>query len=242
MSCLLITHAALLMADILRPQSDTDLTIGDRTPALFLGDLITLYTQIFPSLVEKKKEEKERVMPVRKRTALVDQRISRSRLSAETSPQELLEAQHALTNPRRAISPIPEGKPVEAPSTAPPTVSALGLGDPLKTEVDEPQSLSTQDSTLHAESQLPAAPVQQTNPDPDGPPSFAEPDDSDNEGEGTSFENDASATMQYLASVDDAPEDQPIVGAAQPASAAGLKRAGSGEATRLRGPRGECCL
>ncbi|RYE99415.1 MAG: hypothetical protein EOO77_35585 [Oxalobacteraceae bacterium] len=57
--------------------------------------MITLYSQIFPPLVDKKKEEKERVMPVRKRTALVDQRISRSRLSSETSPQDLLEAQHA---------------------------------------------------------------------------------------------------------------------------------------------------
>lgn len=186
-------------------------------------------------------------MPVRKRTALVDQRISRSRLSAETSPQELLEAQHALTNPRRAISPIPEGRPVEAPSQPQQqhTVSALGLGDPLKTEVDEPQSLSTQESSIKVQPPTPTpAPVpsrhEPIEPDPNAPPSFAEPDDSDNEGEGegNSFENDASATMQYLASVDDAPEDQPITGAAQGISAAGLKRAGSGEASRLRGPRG----
>lgn len=238
----------LTKADILRPQSDTDLTIGDRTPSLFLGDLISLYSQIFPTLVEKKKEEKERVMPVRKRTALVDQRISRSRMSGEMNPQELLEAQHALANPRRPISPIPEGKPIDQPQSA---VSALGLGDPTKTEVNEPQSLATattQQSSSPVELEQPpvlASPVEQSQPqappaptarDPDAPPSFAEPDDSDNEG---SFENDASATMQYLASVDNAPEDQPIAGAPASSGAAGLRRAGSGETSRIRGPRGE---
>jgi hypothetical protein len=231
------------MPDILRPLSDTELTIGDRTPSLFLGDLITLYSQIFPSLVEKKKAEKERVMPVRKRTALVDQRISRSRLSIEANPQELLEAQHALTNPRRAISPIPESKAVD-PSSSEPSVSALGLGDPSKTEVNEPQSLFTQETHTTILSTKPVSQPEASSASPvnaDAPPSFAEPDDSDNENDqnnDNSFENDASATMQYLSSVDDAPEDQPIAGATASSATAGLKRAGSGEASRLRGPRG----
>lgn len=180
-------------------------------------------------------------MPVRKRTALVDQRISRSHLSIEANPQELLEAQHALTNPRRAISPIPETKAVGQPSSEP-SVSALGLGDPTKTEVNEPQSFSTQETPTTI---LLSKPASQQEPsiaspiDGDAPPSFAEPDDSDNEHENdNSFENDASATMQYLSSVDDAPEDQPIAGAIPTSATAGLKRAGSGETSRLRGPRG----
>jgi hypothetical protein len=199
--------------------------------------LITLYSQIFPPLVDKKKEEKERVMPVRKRTALVDQRISRSRLSAETNPQDLLEAQHALTNPRRSITPIPENKALPDPAPAP-SVGALGLGDPTKTEVDEPQSLATHDTPVESKPSetipplaSPVAPV----PDADAPPSFAEPPDSDNEDD---LGEAASATMQYLASVDDAPEDQPVAGAANTAGVSGLKRAGSGETSRLRGPRG----
>ena len=179
-------------------------------------------------------------MPVRKRTALVDQRISRSRLSIEANPQELLEAQHALTNPRRAISPIPETKAVGQPSSEP-SVSALGLGDPTKTEVNEPQSFTTQETPttllskpVPQQEQYIASPI-----DADAPPSFAEPDDSDNEHENdNSFENDASATMQYLSSVDDGVEDQPIAGAIPTSTTAGLKRAGSGETSRLRGPRG----
>lgn len=176
-------------------------------------------------------------MPVRKRTALVDQRISRSRLSGETNPQDLLEAQHALTNPRRPISPIPENKAL--PDPAP--VNALGLGDPAKTETDEPQSLATRETETPIEvtssGSIPplAAPV--APPHADAPPSFAEPNDSGDEGDG-GFEDAASATMQYLASVGDAPEDQPVAGITAGSGVSGLKRAGSGETSRLRGPRG----
>lgn len=177
-------------------------------------------------------------MPVRKRTALVDQRISRSRLSGETNPQDLLEAQHALTNPRRPISPIPENKALPDPT---PSVNALGLGDPAKTEIDQPQSLAQetetpieiQPSSIIPRLATPVAPV----PGGDAPPSFAEPNDSGDEGEG-GFEDAASATMQYLASVGDAPEDQPVAGATTGTGVSGLKRAGSGETSRLRGPRG----
>jgi hypothetical protein len=182
-------------------------------------------------------------MPIRKRTALVDQRISRSRLSGETNPQDLLEAQHALTNPRRPISPIPENKVLPVSS---PTVNALGLGDPGRTEVDKPQSLATQETEtpidMRPSDGIPpvAAPAAPT-PDRDAPPSFAEPNDSGDEGEG-GFEDAASATMQYLASVGDAPEDQPISGATSGSGVTGLKRAGSGETSRLRGPRGKLYL
>ncbi len=49
------------------------------------------------SATHREKESRIRsIMPVRKRIALVDQRISRSQLSAETDPRELLEQQHAL--------------------------------------------------------------------------------------------------------------------------------------------------
>jgi hypothetical protein len=177
-------------------------------------------------------------MPVRKRTALVDQRISRSRLSGETNPQDLLEAQHALTNPRRPISPIPENKVLPDPS---PSVNALGLGDPAKTEIDQPQSLAqeteTPIETRPSDTIPPLATPVPAMPSGDAPPSFAEPNDSGDEGDG-GFEDAASATMQYLASVGDAPEDQPVAGAAAGTGISGLKRAGSGETSRLRGPRG----
>ncbi|KAK4684344.1 hypothetical protein P7C73_g5840, partial [Tremellales sp. Uapishka_1] len=104
-----ITKLALSVGrTILRPQYETEMTIQDRTPSLFLADLITLYSSVFPPLVEKKKKDVDRVMPVRKRTALVDQRISRSRLSYEQDPQEVLASGLGTSRPV-----IEEPEPVE---------------------------------------------------------------------------------------------------------------------------------
>jgi hypothetical protein len=72
---------------------------------LFFADLLHLYTDLLPPLVERKKRESERVMPTRKRTAIVDQRISRTSLTDGANPQELLELQHAKQNPVREASP-----------------------------------------------------------------------------------------------------------------------------------------
>ena len=112
---------------ILRPQHETDITIGDRTPSLFVADLITNYSALFPALVEKKKQEAERVMPTRKRTALVDQRISRSQLNGGSDPQQLLEQQHALAHPAKGDTP--------PSSTA--RSSVLGLGAAVAEEPEE---------------------------------------------------------------------------------------------------------
>lgn len=117
----------LLTLGILRPQHETDITIGDRTPSLFVADLINNYSALFPALVEKKKQEAERVMPTRKRTALVDQRISRSQLNGGSDPQQLLEQQHALAHPGKGDTP---------PSSASRS-SVLSLGAPVAEEPEE---------------------------------------------------------------------------------------------------------
>lgn len=120
---------------ILRPQTETEITIGDRTPSLFTADLILHDAIIFPPLIEQKNKESDRVMPLRKRTALVDQRISRSRLSEEQDPRIIFE-QQVLQTIR------PEGP-------------ALGL---TKNVMEEPadvhtaQELNTQGSTPEEES------------------------------------------------------------------------------------------
>lgn len=148
---------------ILRPQFETDLTIGDRTPSLFLADLIRHYTALFPPLVEKLKAETDRPMPVKKRTALIDQRVSRSSLGKDVDPQHLLELQRAQM---RATSPASKGgkdlPPIQQPQAAPTTpspapalaatadsatnpVSALGFGPAIETKKGEEEAGSDED-------------------------------------------------------------------------------------------------
>lgn len=148
---------------ILRPQFETDLTIGDRTPSLFLADLIRHYTALFPPLVEKLKAETDRPMPVKKRTALVDQRVSRSSLGKDVDPQHLLELQRAQM---RATSPASKGgkdlPPIQQPQVVPTTpspapalaatadsaanpVSALGFGPAIETKKGEEEAGSDED-------------------------------------------------------------------------------------------------
>lgn len=78
-------------------------------------------------------------MPTRKRTTIVDQRISRSSLTDGADPQELLGLQHLKQNPPRSSSPEPSSAPPApvakeqqqesiaeqpaAPVTAPPAAS-----------------------------------------------------------------------------------------------------------------------
>lgn len=148
---------------ILRPQFETDLTIGDRTPSLFLADLIRHYTALFPPLVEKLKAETDRPMPVKKRTVLVDQRVSRSSLGKDVDPQHLLELQRAQM---RATSPASKGgkdlPPIQQPQVVPTTpspapalaatadsaanpVSALGFGPAIETKKGEEEAGSDED-------------------------------------------------------------------------------------------------
>ncbi|XAO25445.1 hypothetical protein I312_104268 [Cryptococcus bacillisporus CA1280] len=159
-----ITKLALSVGrTILRPQFETDLTIGDRTPSLFLADLIRHYTALFPPLVEKLKAETDRPMPVKKRTALVDQRVSRSSLGKDVDPQHLLELQRAQM---RATSPASKGgkdlPPIQQPQVVPTTpspapalaatadsaanpVSALGFGPAIETKKGEEEAGSDED-------------------------------------------------------------------------------------------------
>ncbi|WVQ79532.1 hypothetical protein IAT38_001631 [Cryptococcus sp. DSM 104549] len=183
-----ITKLALSVGrTILRPQVETDLTIGDRTPSLFLADLITHYTALFPALVEKKRKESERIMPVRKRTQLVDQRVSRSSLGSDQDPQHLMELQRAQI--QRGASPAPPsaGKRDSAQS-------AVGKRESIQSArsarsiTSPPPSASAPAPALAPASQ--AAPVQTPKPVPAGsasalgfgpPPDLkmAEPADSD---------------------------------------------------------------
>ena len=233
-------------------------SIHDRTPSLFLADLLQLYSAIMPTLVEKKKHEAERPMPVRKRTALVDQRLSRTQVGqlGEEGAKGVREQQYA------------------SPHKLPPfSASALGLGAPVS---EAPPSASVPTATQSVQTSNPPEVsgrpqfAQPKDDDANGPPHFVEPidtgddrpphfvdpeDDEDTptrsrfhvvpatpeipqeDGRGTDGSNtptpaDDSATASILQGMEG--NDETAM-----SGAAGLKRAGSGEATRLRGPRGE---
>lgn len=102
-------------------------------------------------------------MPVKKRTALVDQRVSRSSLGKDVDPQHLLELQRAQM---RATSPASKGgkdlPPIQQPQVVPTTpspapvlgatadsaanpVSALGFGPAIETKKGEEEAGSDED-------------------------------------------------------------------------------------------------
>ena len=157
-------------------------------------------------------------MPVRKRTALVDQRISRS--SIKTDPRELLEQQHAMQMPSRPITPAPLMSRMSS-------AAALGLGAPLqRAPSKEPEQGASAEKSVNIIPPTPAVPIEDDGKVPDPPvPPF--PDD----------DSISSPTASILESMEllDQPGnvDAPIA-----SGASALKRASSGEVTRMRGPRG----
>ncbi|ODO00626.1 GTPase activating protein [Cryptococcus wingfieldii CBS 7118] len=131
-----VTKLALSVGrTILRPQHESHLTIGDRTPSLFLADLINHYRTLFPPLLHKlKTESAERTMPVKKRTALVDQRISRSSLGSDQDPGHLMELQRAQM---RSVSPAPGARTKDLPPVHIPAVQA---GSPFSVPAPPPKA------------------------------------------------------------------------------------------------------
>ncbi|KAG9312988.1 hypothetical protein JVU11DRAFT_6426 [Chiua virens] len=91
-----ITKLALSIGrTIIRPKIETELSIQDRHPMLLFLDLLKNYDNILPLTIARKQRESERRIPVRKRTAPVDLRMSRAKLSVSGPNRELLAAQQA---------------------------------------------------------------------------------------------------------------------------------------------------
>lgn len=82
-------------------------------------ELINRYYELLPKALAAKKRDSGPIL-TRKRTKMVDQRVSRSKISAGIDPQQLLAAQHAAQHgpSSRASSPGPghSGFPSEIPS------------------------------------------------------------------------------------------------------------------------------
>ncbi|KAJ7760434.1 hypothetical protein B0H16DRAFT_1813870 [Mycena metata] len=84
---------------IIRPKFESELSIQDRHPTLLFIDLVKNYAAILPPTIARKKRDSERKIPLRKRTAPVDMRLSRSRISVGADTQQLLAAQQVAQNP-----------------------------------------------------------------------------------------------------------------------------------------------
>lgn len=238
---------------ILRPQYETELTIQDRTPGLFIADLLEHYDNVFPKLLEEKRNQKDRVMPVRKRTTLVDQRISRSSMSSNTNPQELLEQQRSLQHgtPQAAQAP-PAEPPVPIPASSGPPIQPVPVPAPVS--MTAPTAASTSSAAAAAPPPMASPP----SSDEDGPPQqFVSPPDSPVGGP-TTLPDVPESKVVPPTPVAERPSTPVRSGTPQarsspsPASAgrtadddtvvapgsSGLKRNTSSETSRLRGPRG----
>ncbi|KAF9005914.1 hypothetical protein BDQ17DRAFT_1407965 [Cyathus striatus] len=95
-----ITKLALSIGrTIARPKFESEISIQDRHPTLLFIDLLQNYDALLPPTIARKKRESERKVPIRKRTAPIDMRLSRSRISLGADTKQLLAAQQIAQNP-----------------------------------------------------------------------------------------------------------------------------------------------
>lgn len=135
---------------IIRPKVETELSIQDRHPTrkwlvpsfpfdakilqvLFL-DLLKNYDNLLPPTIAKKNRESERRVPVRKRTAPVDMRMSRGKISVGAPSRELLAAQQAAQKVTSSQS-----RSDAVPSASSPT-----------TKIEEPVPSATEPESIEA--------------------------------------------------------------------------------------------
>lgn len=187
-----ITKLALTMGRaICRPKFETDITIQDRHPTHMFIDLLKHYPELLPPTIAKKKRESERRIPIRKRTAPIDMRMHRSRLSVGGDARAQVAAQEAA---KKAQPPVPEIL-TDAPEPSPPkpvdtaaATTEAGAADPAPTI-----TLATPQSRPATSPVGPKPPAFKSPPPEkdDGParPSFQEPKDSDEEDEANTGNN-----------------------------------------------------
>ncbi|KAJ7890684.1 hypothetical protein B0H14DRAFT_3081767 [Mycena olivaceomarginata] len=118
-----VTKLALSVGrTIIRPKFESELSIQDRHPTC------KNYAAIIPPTLARKKRESERKIPLRKRTAPVDMRLSRSRISVGADTKQLLAAQQVAQNPslhRSSRSIDANAPPVPPVPPMPPTLPAV---------------------------------------------------------------------------------------------------------------------
>ena len=100
---------------------------------MFFVDLVEHYTDVLPPTIAKKKVDTERKVPSRKRTAPIDMRMSRTRLSAGTEARDWLAHQRAQGNVPQPVPPPIPPVPQPAQQPAPPVPPALPASEPAPT-------------------------------------------------------------------------------------------------------------
>ncbi|KAH9995488.1 hypothetical protein BJV77DRAFT_1059663 [Russula vinacea] len=173
---------------ILRPKVETSVSVQGRHPAMFFVDLVNHYADVLPPTIARKKADTERKVPLRKRTAPIDMRMSRARLSAGTEARDWLANQRAQGN-------IPPPVPPSAPPVPPasqmaqpaPTSTPLKVPPPpplpepevKPTPVPEPPKSTPEPPKLAAPVPVPAA--RAANADAPARPVFKSPPPEDDE-------------------------------------------------------------
>jgi len=177
---------------ILRPKFETSVSVQDRHPAMFFVDLVKHYADVLPPTISRKKVDTERKVPFRKRTAPVDMRMSRTRLSAGTEASDWLAIQRAQGN---VPPPVPPPVPQPAQPPAEPVPPAPQASEPAPTsapqvaqvlQVPPPPPLTSVKPTPAPEPPKLAAPVpvpaaRTVNPDAPSRPVFKSPPPEDDE-------------------------------------------------------------
>ncbi|KZP01697.1 hypothetical protein CALVIDRAFT_594393 [Calocera viscosa TUFC12733] len=229
--------ALSLGRSILRPKYENELSIQDRHPTLFFMDILNHYADVLPPVLARKQRESGiRAMPVRKRTAPVDHRLSRSSMTGTEDIQKLLTAQMGLRNPRsRAASPGPGELPTSPPGAEEPTKAKTGDAEHAPEEPTTAKELEHEPVHEGTDLLAPAIEVEQPTPIPSpapnqtGIPTLPAISTEIDADEGTTGITPVTSILSALNS-----EDEPIT-----RSASSLTRNTSGELgrRRARGPR-----
>ncbi|KAJ3508730.1 hypothetical protein NLJ89_g5595 [Agrocybe chaxingu] len=119
------TKLALSMGrTVLRPKVESEISIQDRHPTSLFIDLLKHYDALLPPTIARKKRESERKVPIRKRTAPIDMRLSRSRISVGADAAQLLVAQQLAQNPSLGHRSTKSTSSPEIPPPPPPAAVA----------------------------------------------------------------------------------------------------------------------
>ncbi|EIN06168.1 hypothetical protein PUNSTDRAFT_145491 [Punctularia strigosozonata HHB-11173 SS5] len=176
-----ITKLALTLGrTICRPRQETSISIQDRHPTQFFMDLLKYYDQLLPPTITKKKRESERKVPIRKRTAPIDMRMHRSRLSVGSDVREQL----AAVETGKKLPPVVAPEPVRPPVIPEVVNTPADPAIPAPTEMAEatvrPVAGAPAPAAAPAPSPAPAlAPLDRDAPPPR--PHFKEPPPEDDD-------------------------------------------------------------
>jgi len=135
-------------------------------PVLFI-DLLKHYHELLPPTILRKKRESERKVPIRKRTALIDMRLSRSRISVGADAKQLLVAQQAaaqgVKSPPPPPPPVPRDLQGDSMRPVPSSMSYPESEPPPQSRILP--STSLEDSKTSSSQQF----IQRQSPAPDLP-------------------------------------------------------------------------